>query len=321
MTNQGVKALELARGDPSMIDILQELAEPSKRIILGLLRHGAKSVNELVLESGLKQPNVSNHLARMRQKEIVKCTKVGRQKFYSLNSPEITEALRNLSFEPRTGAEPLLIDEQLIRKFCRLTTAGEEKEAEATVIQLLSQGTSVIDVYEQFFAPSLALVGKWWEVGAIDVGQEHLASAIVERLMARCIDFAAVATTDSRSAVLACPPGNWHSLAIRMASDILRLRGWRTFFLGADVPIDSILAAVKTHRPSLVLFGIPIADQIEVAEHLVVELLQIKADGHEFNIVAGGSAAIAYEERLQEIGVNYVAHTLSDLNDRILAVK
>ena len=71
--------------DPDVLS--QALAEPSRRALLENLRYGQKTVTQLVVATSLKQPNVSNHLAKMKQQGIVRAERIGRQVYYSLSAP------------------------------------------------------------------------------------------------------------------------------------------------------------------------------------------------------------------------------------------
>lgn len=73
------------QNDPDVLS--QALAEPSRRALLENLRFGEKTVTQLVEATALKQPNVSNHLAKMKQQGIVRSERLGRQVFYSLSTP------------------------------------------------------------------------------------------------------------------------------------------------------------------------------------------------------------------------------------------
>ncbi len=60
--------------------------------IIDLLREGEKTVSELSEESGLNQPNVSQHLAKMREKNFVETRREGTQVYYSIANEKIFEA-------------------------------------------------------------------------------------------------------------------------------------------------------------------------------------------------------------------------------------
>ena len=73
-------------------EISKTLANPIRLAILHSLRDGEKSVNELTEILGISQSNLSQHLALMRQKGILKTRKQGTSIFYSVTNPKINQA-------------------------------------------------------------------------------------------------------------------------------------------------------------------------------------------------------------------------------------
>jgi ArsR family transcriptional regulator len=73
-------------------DISKTLAHPLRLAILHVLRDGEKTVNELAETVGATQSNVSQHLALMRQRQIVKTRKSGASIYYRVASPKISQA-------------------------------------------------------------------------------------------------------------------------------------------------------------------------------------------------------------------------------------
>lgn len=66
-------------------DAFNAVAEPWRRQILDLLAAGERPVNDLVAQLGLAQPQVSKHLAVLRQVGLVEVRELGRQRMYRLN--------------------------------------------------------------------------------------------------------------------------------------------------------------------------------------------------------------------------------------------
>jgi DNA-binding transcriptional ArsR family regulator len=66
-------------------DAFNAIAEPRRRQLLDLLAAGERPVNELVAELQLPQPQVSKHLAVLRQVGLVEVREAGRQRLYRLN--------------------------------------------------------------------------------------------------------------------------------------------------------------------------------------------------------------------------------------------
>lgn len=254
-----------------MIDLFKEVAEPSRRNLLAQLQAGPRSVTDLVMSTGLKQPNVSNHLAKLRARGIVRASKVGRQVFYTLASAEVEATLRGL-IEPVDTEEPAAIPiDDAPKQYARSACAGDEQTCTRIIDTLVRQGVSLLRIYQQVLAQAMEMIGKWYEVQAIDEGQEHLASAITERMMARVVHYAPAPKRNAQLAILGCVEGNWHSIGLRMISDYLRLSGWKNLYLGASVPTTSFVSAVREHKPSLVLVNCTFGDEAIRLIHRLVE--------------------------------------------------
>lgn len=72
--------------------ISKTMANSLRLAILYFLKDGEKTVNELAELLGASQSNVSQHLAMMRQREIVKTRKEGSNVYYSVANPKINQA-------------------------------------------------------------------------------------------------------------------------------------------------------------------------------------------------------------------------------------
>jgi ArsR family transcriptional regulator, virulence genes transcriptional regulator len=73
-------------------EVSKTLANPLRLAILHCLKDGEKTVNDLAETIGVSQSNVSQHLALMRQREIVKTRKAGSNIYYRVASPKISQA-------------------------------------------------------------------------------------------------------------------------------------------------------------------------------------------------------------------------------------
>ncbi len=73
-------------------EISKTIAHPLRIALLHVLKDGEKTVNELVDIVGASQSNISQHLALMRQRQIVKTHKVGSSVYYRVANPKISQA-------------------------------------------------------------------------------------------------------------------------------------------------------------------------------------------------------------------------------------
>jgi DNA-binding transcriptional ArsR family regulator len=73
-------------------DLCQVLAEPTRLKLLSLLGERPRPVKDLVEAPGQRQAKISQHLAIMRQRGIVRTQRVGTEVHYSLADPRILQA-------------------------------------------------------------------------------------------------------------------------------------------------------------------------------------------------------------------------------------
>lgn len=76
--------------------MLKMLANANRLMILCNLVQSEKTVNEIVELVGLSQSAVSQHLAKLRDENIVVSEKRGKLVFYNICSPEVSAILSTL---------------------------------------------------------------------------------------------------------------------------------------------------------------------------------------------------------------------------------
>jgi DNA-binding transcriptional ArsR family regulator len=87
-------------------DFLKALAHEARLVILCLLVDGEKSVTEIEQLLSLRQPAVSQQLARLRADDLVTTRRDGKNVYYSLARSEVREvieALHSAFCKPRHG--------------------------------------------------------------------------------------------------------------------------------------------------------------------------------------------------------------------------
>lgn len=67
-------------------DVFQALADPTRRAILTLLRHGSQPVGGIARDFPISRPAISRHLRILREADLVTEIKVGRNRLYELNA-------------------------------------------------------------------------------------------------------------------------------------------------------------------------------------------------------------------------------------------
>jgi len=127
-----------------------------------------------------------------------------------------------------------------------------EPAAQAVLDRLFSD-LSLITVLRDVVLPYLAELGERWERGTASIAQEHFASNIIRgRLAGLARGWGA---GHGPRAVLACPPGEQHDMALMMFGIVLNRSGWRIDYFGTSTPVEELERAVEATRPDLVVLA------------------------------------------------------------------
>lgn len=170
--------------------------------------------------------------------------------------------------------------------------ARDRVGAVSAALEAVRSGDIVIPVlYDHVLTPLLVDTGAAWQAGATAVWEEHFTSATVRTIIeALYLDVvAAAASVSSRGShvLLANPPQEQHDLGLRMLSDRFELAGYTVTFLGANTPLDEIVAAARSTNADLVVLSIStLYERVELRE--IMESLREKIPSCRIRV--GGAA-------------------------------
>jgi ArsR family transcriptional regulator len=93
-------------------EVCKTLGSPVRIEILSSLRNGEMTVGQLSEELELRQANVSQHLAVLRQRRVVTTRKEGTSIYYRVSNPKINQAcqlMREVLLEQLKEAQKLTV--------------------------------------------------------------------------------------------------------------------------------------------------------------------------------------------------------------------
>ena len=145
------------------------------------------------------------------------------------------------------------LTDALVGEYRNALVAGDQALAESIIDQAISGGVQGSVIHARIIAVAMIQIGDLWEENKITVGDEHLATAISHQMLAGIYPRLQVATPRSKERILlAAVAGQQHVLGLRMVADVLEGAGYDVKYLGADVPLDSLVSAVVTHEPRII---------------------------------------------------------------------
>jgi DNA-binding transcriptional MerR regulator len=148
-------------------------------------------------------------------------------------------------------AQTFLLPDLRVELEAALTSYSDARAQ--VILDRLFGGFSVETAVAEVVLPLLRSIGERWQTAEIEVGQEHFATAVlVGRLQALGRNWD---EGDGPRALLACPPGELHTCGLLCFGLLIRGRGWRVTYLGADCPVSSIASAAAELQPQLVVLA------------------------------------------------------------------
>ena len=185
--------------------------------------------------------------------------------------------------------------------------AGDRRRAFRVIDEAHEGGLDVGAIYLEVFQPALREVGRLWQENAISVADEHLATAITQAAMVRLYERAYAWEADGGpTLVAACVDVERHEVGLRMLCDLLELRGWRTRYLGAAVPADSLVAMVRTHPPDAIALSATIAPHLPRVRDVIRAIREALGDAAP-PILVGGRAFLDDPALAARLGADLTA--------------
>jgi methanogenic corrinoid protein MtbC1 len=182
--------------------------------------------------------------------------------------------------------------EQLLRAIDESVQSLDRRAAVTVALRAVAENRiTLADLYAQVLSPYLTSIGTSWRHGSERVWQEHFAShtvrTIVEALYPAVLAEAAKAAKRPDCVLLACPPREQHELGLRMLADRFEMAGYRAVFLGADTPVEEIVAAARSVRATMVALSVStVFERVEL--HEFVDAIKRALPG--VRILLGGAA-------------------------------
>lgn len=181
--------------------------------------------------------------------------------------------------------------------------AGDSAAARAALGRMRADMVAPADIYLRVFTPCMITIGELWERNQLTVAEEHLATAITERLiMELSPSFEDGSLADAQgTALIGCVAGERHVLGARMLADLLRTYGWRVLDMGADVPSHDWVKLALRFNVDLVALSVNMSSNLLSAQSLIAEL---RAASPSLFVLVGG-AVFAHEPDLwRKLGAN-----------------
>jgi methanogenic corrinoid protein MtbC1 len=200
--------------------------------------------------------------------------------------------------------------ERLALHYVQMVVAGNIFAGMRLILDEVNHGMRIEDAYLKVLLPAQQEVGRLWHLNQISVSEEHLVSHTTQRVMAVLSTKMPRKPDNGFTAIAGSVSGNAHDIGIRAISYLLEFEGWRTIFLGSDIPQAELASAVDGFAADVLLLSIALPAQIKASKRAIAELRE-NCD-KSVKVLVGGNGLVGQTEVWQQIGADGYAATAQE---------
>jgi DNA-binding transcriptional MerR regulator len=101
--------------------------------------------------------------------------------------------------------------------------------------------------------PFLEKIGILWQTQNITPAHEHFISNLIRQKIIVAIDGLTLPAKGTHKALLYLPEGEMHELGLLFYNFLARKAGYRTYYLGQNVPYEDLVKIVEIHQPGILI--------------------------------------------------------------------
>jgi methanogenic corrinoid protein MtbC1 len=168
--------------------------------------------------------------------------------------------------------------------------------------------------YQTVLYPAMYEVGLLWQSDMISVAQEHLASAMVQRLISEIYIRREKKDTKYGLGVITAIANEYHEIGTRMVADVLELEGWDIKHLGANTPINELVNFLKIEKPYFVGISATMPFNVNSVKNVIRTIHSIE-DLEDMKILVGGKVFNENTELWKIVGADAWGRTIQETAD------
>ena len=162
------------------------------------------------------------------------------------------------------------------------------EDAIALILDAINKDLPLEEAYDHVLLPAQREIGQLWHLGDVSISEERLVTETTRNVMNLIVHQFAPPLGDGPAVLAASVAGNAHDIGLRALSHLFRLNGWRTIFLGANVPSIEIAHAAQAFEVDLLLLSATLTTQLSTLGAAISKIRNIVGD--DTKILVGGLA-------------------------------
>ncbi len=208
--------------------------------------------------------------------------------------------------------------EQIFSEFKKYFDEENKEKAVGYILEKLDKKEiDVVELYSNILTPALNNLECNLEDNRICIWKEHVKTAIVRTIVENSyLHVIEKRNLENRppkgTAVVLCPPDEYHDLGARMVSDFFTICGYDSIFVGGNTPYNDFYNAVSLIKPDIVAISVSNYYHLVATKRMVEEIKN--AVDYPLKIVVGGYAFHKDKDnKLKTVGADFYAGSYEDI--------
>lgn len=188
------------------------------------------------------------------------------------------------------------------RSYLELALRGDRPGIRHLVDLLRASGYTPDRIALELIEPTLVEVGDRWMRNELSVADEHLVSAISERILAETLMTLPHPPDDAPLVLLACVSSEAHRIGQLILECLFLQAGFRVHALGGQVPTLDLLGLTRRLRPDVLGLSVTMSYHVPEAAEAVAQLRTITSAP----ILVGGAIFESFPELAAQIPADWI---------------
>lgn len=189
--------------------------------------------------------------------------------------------------------DPKAVQERIINELVQEMVNMDMERFEVIISNYIS-ARGIERTVTQILFPFLEKIGILWQTGHINPAQEHLVTNIVRQKLILAIETTVLKVSSDKTFLLFLPEGEHHELGLMYMHYLLKSRGIRTIYLGANVPVEDLVYLVGIKKPDILFVHLTATCEKFNFPRFLSEVSQIK----NVTTVISGQQTLTYNKSL-----------------------
>ena len=237
------------------------------------------------------------------------CNRLLPAEVYNVARTYIHQTSDRLQQQPRTTESYFKNDNPLLaeaKSYLELLLEGNKEAAQELVTALVERGEKISTLYDHIFNVTQREIGLLWQNNIITVAHEHYCTAATQSIMSTLYPYIFKAASKKRKLVACSVSNELHEMGVRMLCDLFELEGWDTYYMGANMPEASIIAALSERHPLLFAISATMPVHVSKVQALIKRIRTNHAFDH-LKIMVGGYPFLLVPDLWRKVGADSFA--------------